>query len=152
MVRSILENSLLVVIYRITTWIFWNPMLLTVFLFLVVRLDFAKLKNTHAAYNHIIRVARSCFWLESTTQTPWTSNKFYINSSILIMGLQKQYLKYGQTARDKIFGLPPDTRRNGPTPLSMLISHGAKFNNSKWHFGINSQWHPHPNSQNRASF
>lgn len=48
------------------------------------------------------------------------------------MGLQKQYLKYGQTARDKIFGLPPDTRRNGPTPLSMLISHGAKFNNSKY--------------------
>lgn len=47
------------------------------------------------------------------------------------MGLQKQYLKYGQTARDKIFGLPPDTRRNVPTPLSMLISHGAKFNNSK---------------------
>lgn len=47
------------------------------------------------------------------------------------MGLQKQYLKYGQTARDKIFGLPPDmTRRNGPTPLSMLISHGAKFNNN----------------------
>lgn len=44
----------------------------------------------------------------------------------------KQYLKYGQTARDKIFGLPPDTRRNGPTPLSMLISHGAKFNNSKY--------------------
>lgn len=47
------------------------------------------------------------------------------------MGLQKQYIKYGQTARDKIFGIPPDTRRNGATPLSMLISHGAKFNNSK---------------------
>lgn len=48
------------------------------------------------------------------------------------MGLQKHYMKYGQTARDKIFGIPPDTRRNGPTPLSMLISHGAKFNNSEY--------------------
>lgn len=48
------------------------------------------------------------------------------------MGLQKQYIKYGQNARDKIFGIAPDTRRSGPTPLSMLISHGAKFNNSEY--------------------
>lgn len=48
------------------------------------------------------------------------------------MGLQKHYIKYGQNARDKIFGMTPETRRNGPTPLSMLISHGAKFNNSKF--------------------
>lgn len=47
------------------------------------------------------------------------------------MGLHKHYLKYGQNARDKIFGIPRDSRSSGPTPLSMLISQGAKFNSSK---------------------
>lgn len=49
-----------------------------------------------------------------------------------IMGLEKQYIKYGQSARDKIFGVAPEAgRKQGPTPLSMLISQGAKFNNSE---------------------
>lgn len=50
------------------------------------------------------------------------------------MGLEKQYIKYGQSARDKIFGMSPEARKQGPTPLSMLISQGAKFNNSKYRF------------------
>lgn len=61
------------------------------------------------------------------------------------MGLQKHYFKYGQSAREKIFGIPRDSRsgtsRSGaaaaagsgvPTPLSMLISQGTKFNSSKY--------------------
>lgn len=99
--------------------------------------DFSQVEYIHAPTNNdnIIRTTRSHFSLAShRSQNLEPSNKFYNNFYILIMGLQKQYLKYGQTARDKIFGLPPDTRRNGPTPLSMLISHGAKFNNSKYQF------------------
>lgn len=47
------------------------------------------------------------------------------------MGLQKQYLKYGQSAREKIFGLSQKAASNGSTPLSMLISQTRKFNGSK---------------------
>lgn len=45
------------------------------------------------------------------------------------MGLHKQYLKVGQNARDQIFGLSRGGRTS--SPLSMLISKGAKLNNSK---------------------
>lgn len=48
------------------------------------------------------------------------------------MGLTKHYLKYGQTARDKIFGISKNSRNNGTTPLSMLISQGTTFNSSKY--------------------
>lgn len=66
----------------------------------------------------------------------------FIHTAIA-MGLQKNYFKYGQSAREKIFGIPRDTRP-GPTrsttvgggihttPLSMLISQGTKFNSSKY--------------------
>ena len=99
---------------------------------------------------------------------------------LLKMGLKKEYLKYGRSARDRIFGwlgVPPPTAndfnrnvgthiantgstgsvssqqtagrvgstasttrthsrshpfvRSRPTPLSMLISQGAKLSNSK---------------------
>lgn len=45
------------------------------------------------------------------------------------MGLHKNYLKVGQNASNQIFGIPRVPR--GSTPLSMLISYGAKFNSSK---------------------
>jgi hypothetical protein len=45
------------------------------------------------------------------------------------MGLHKNYLKVGQNAGNQIFGIPRVHR--GSTPLSMLISYGAKFNSSK---------------------
>jgi hypothetical protein len=45
------------------------------------------------------------------------------------MGLHKNYLKVGQNASNQIFGIP--RVRRGSTPLSMLISYGAKFNSSK---------------------
>lgn len=61
------------------------------------------------------------------------------------MGLQKNYFKYGQSAREKIFGIPRDIRTTRQTtssavgggglhttPLSMLISQGTKFNSSKF--------------------
>lgn len=61
------------------------------------------------------------------------------------MGLQKHYFKYGQSAREKIFGIPRggDSRSAAaasrtadgsgvPTPLSMLISQGTKFNSSEY--------------------
>lgn len=47
------------------------------------------------------------------------------------MGLTKHYLKYGQSARDKLFGLSRGSKSSGPTPLSMLISQGAKFNSNR---------------------
>lgn len=65
------------------------------------------------------------------------------------MGLHKHYLRYGQSAREKIFGFARDSRSSrgggggvggprmtmgnttGGTPLSMLISQGTKFNSSK---------------------
>jgi len=47
------------------------------------------------------------------------------------MGLHKQYLKVGQNARDHIFGIPKNGR-SGTTPLSLLISQGAKINNGKY--------------------
>uniref|UniRef100_A0A8D8CT66 Lysosome membrane protein 2 n=1 Tax=Culex pipiens TaxID=7175 RepID=A0A8D8CT66_CULPI len=46
------------------------------------------------------------------------------------MGLHKNYLKVGHNASNQLFGLPP-RGPSGPTPLSMLISQGAKFNNSR---------------------
>lgn len=46
------------------------------------------------------------------------------------MGLHKNYLKVGQNAGNQIFGIPRVNR--GSTPLSMLISYGAKFNSSKY--------------------
>lgn len=46
------------------------------------------------------------------------------------MGLHKHYLKYGQSARDKIFGISRSSKGVG-TPLSMLISSSGKFNTSK---------------------
>ncbi|CAG9800444.1 unnamed protein product [Chironomus riparius] len=45
------------------------------------------------------------------------------------MGLHKNYLKVGQNAGNQIFGIPRVTR--GSTPLSMLISYGAKFNSNR---------------------
>jgi hypothetical protein len=48
------------------------------------------------------------------------------------MGLHKNYLKVGQNASNQIFGIPRVHR--GSTPLSMLISYGAKFNSSKYTF------------------
>lgn len=75
------------------------------------------------------------------------------------MGLHKHYLRYGQTAREKIFGFARDSRSSrggggvgvggggggggsgkrmtmgssaGGTPLSMLISQGTKFNSSEY--------------------
>ncbi|XP_055842453.1 lysosome membrane protein 2 isoform X2 [Episyrphus balteatus] len=55
------------------------------------------------------------------------------------MGLQKHYLRYGRSARDHIFGLGGGGSSGGgtahmrsrPTPLSMLISQGAKINNNR---------------------
>lgn len=47
------------------------------------------------------------------------------------MGLHKNYLKVGQNASNQIFGIPRVHR--GSTPLSMLISYGAKFNSSKYY-------------------
>lgn len=55
------------------------------------------------------------------------------------MGLHKQYLKVGQNARNQLFGLPKGTKTNktgggsgnATSPLSMLISQGVTFNNSK---------------------
>lgn len=52
------------------------------------------------------------------------------------MGLQKQYLKYGQTARDRLFGISRGgsmQNNENITPISMLISQGVKFSNSKYH-------------------
>lgn len=46
------------------------------------------------------------------------------------MGLHKNYLKVGQNASNHIFGLPKMHR--GSTPISMLISYGAKFNSSEY--------------------
>uniref|UniRef100_A0A182J2E2 Scavenger receptor class B n=1 Tax=Anopheles atroparvus TaxID=41427 RepID=A0A182J2E2_ANOAO len=45
------------------------------------------------------------------------------------MGLHKNYFKVGQNASNQLFGLPPSP--GGPTPLSMLISQGAKFNSNR---------------------
>lgn len=50
------------------------------------------------------------------------------------MGLHRNYLRVGQNAGNQLFGIPHVPRANGATPLSMLISQGAKFNNSKWSF------------------
>lgn len=47
------------------------------------------------------------------------------------MGLHKNYLRVGQNAGNQLFGVSHIPRTNGTTPLSMLISQGAKFNNSK---------------------
>lgn len=47
------------------------------------------------------------------------------------MGLHRNYLRVGQNAGNQLFGIPHVPRANGATPLSMLISQGAKFNNSK---------------------
>lgn len=47
------------------------------------------------------------------------------------MGLHKTYLKVGQNASNQIFGIPR-VHRTGSTPLSMLISYGAKFNSSEY--------------------
>lgn len=52
------------------------------------------------------------------------------------MGLHKNYLKVGQNASNHIFGLPKMHR--GSTPISMLISYGAKFNSSEYIFEIYS--------------
>ncbi|XP_019931364.2 scavenger receptor class B member 1 [Aedes albopictus] len=46
------------------------------------------------------------------------------------MGLHKNYFKVGQNASNQLFGLPP-RGPSGATPLSMLISQGAKFNNNR---------------------
>ncbi|CAO1331993.1 unnamed protein product [Diamesa tonsa] len=46
------------------------------------------------------------------------------------MGLHKTYLKVGQNASNQIFGIPR-VHRTGSTPLSMLISYGAKFNSNR---------------------
>lgn len=51
------------------------------------------------------------------------------------MGLQKNYLKVGHKASNQLFGIPRVTR--GSTPLSMLISYGAKFNSSKLNVNLN---------------
>lgn len=48
------------------------------------------------------------------------------------MGLHKTYLKVGQNASNQIFGIPR-VHRTGSTPLSMLISYGAKFNSSEYY-------------------
>lgn len=55
--------------------------------------------------------------------------KFLIFFRYWNMGLHKQYLKVGQNARDQIFGLGRGGRTS--SPLSMLISKGAKLNNSE---------------------
>lgn len=54
------------------------------------------------------------------------------------MGLHKNYLKVGQNAGNQIFGIPRVTR--GSTPLSMLISYGAKFNSSKLILSFNKRF------------
>lgn len=46
------------------------------------------------------------------------------------MGLYRNYLRFGRNAGNQLFGIQPH-HKNGATPLSMLISEGAKFNNSK---------------------
>lgn len=48
------------------------------------------------------------------------------------MGLYKNYINVGQNASKSIFGISRGPRSSGATPLSMLISQGAKFNNSKY--------------------
>lgn len=53
------------------------------------------------------------------------------------MGLHKNYIKVGQNAGNQIFGIPRVTR--GSTPLSMLISYGAKFNSSKLILSFNKR-------------
>ncbi|XP_055601457.1 scavenger receptor class B member 1 [Uranotaenia lowii] len=47
------------------------------------------------------------------------------------MGLHTNYFKVGQNASNQLFGLPTRGSSGGPTPLSMLISQGAKFNNNR---------------------
>lgn len=59
-----------------------------------------------------------------------------------IMGLQKQYLKVGQSAKNRLFGIQPNTpvrkstsgrSRNADTrPLQMMVSDQNKISNSKW--------------------
>lgn len=49
----------------------------------------------------------------------------------------KSYLRVSQNAGNQLFGLPNvATHNNGATPLSMLISQGAKFNSSKYFITI----------------
>lgn len=50
------------------------------------------------------------------------------------MGLHKQYLRVGQSARNKLFGINPENgfaERTGGTPLSMLISEQGKINHGE---------------------
>lgn len=48
------------------------------------------------------------------------------------MGIHGNYIRVSQNARNQLFGIPHVARNSGVTPLSMLISQGAKFNNSKY--------------------
>lgn len=50
------------------------------------------------------------------------------------MGLHKQYMRVGQSAKNSLFGITPDpARRRKPeaSPLQMLISHQGKINHSR---------------------
>lgn len=68
----------------------------------------------------------------SATSRNWRRQRKLRNST---MGLHKNYLKVGNNASSQIFGIPRVPR--GSTPLSMLISYGAKFNSSKLPVGCN---------------
>ena len=47
------------------------------------------------------------------------------------MGLYKNYFRVGQNAGNQLFGTARNGGGNGGMPLSMLISQGVKFDNSK---------------------
>lgn len=50
-------------------------------------------------------------------------------------GIHKQYLKVGQSAKNKLFGISPGQdygQRTGSKPLSMLISEQGKINHGKF--------------------
>lgn len=62
------------------------------------------------------------------------------------MGLQKQYLKVGQSAKNRLFGVQPNvpakkahfssaahSRNTDTRPLQMMVSDQNKISNSKWY-------------------
>ena len=51
------------------------------------------------------------------------------------MGLHKQYLKVGQSAKNRLFGIKPmrktPANSDGTSPIQMLISEQGKINHGK---------------------
>lgn len=54
------------------------------------------------------------------------------------MGLHKQYLKVGQNAKNRLFGIPPTNRHrrraDDGTPINMLISESGRVSTGKFFF------------------